>query len=186
MDGGKREYKQKLYLLWKLPNLLEIIDGSKIITNENFPSFAEAFQHVLSFRQVYDFLKMHKEVAYSSDIPRPSCLCEVCENASLFAKGKNSSLKSNYILSPTAQNLFKTCTCHSSSKNCMLRNCMKCLKPGLSSSDFKADVYLISFLQWQGIEKKIVKVNEMMPLDQLLSKYVEAISNLKRHIYRKC
>ena len=83
-------------------------------------------------------------------------------------------------------NLFKTCTCDSSSKNCMLRNCMKCLKPGLSSSDFKADVYLISFLQWQGIEKKIVKVNEMMPFDQLLSKYVEAISNLKRHIYRKC
>ena len=71
MDGGKREYKQKRYLLWKLPDLLEIIDGSKIITNENFPSFVEAFQHVLSFRPVYDFLKMHKEVAYSTshDLP---------------------------------------------------------------------------------------------------------------------
>ena len=43
-------------------------------------------------------------------------------------------------------------------------------KAGTISSDFKADVYLISFLQWQGIEKKIVKFDEMMPVDQVLSK----------------
>ena len=58
MDGGKREYKQKRYLLWKLRDLLEIINGSKIITNENFPSFTEAFEHELSlFHQMFNFLK---------------------------------------------------------------------------------------------------------------------------------
>ena len=31
--GGKREYKQKQYLLRKLGDLLRIITGSKIITN---------------------------------------------------------------------------------------------------------------------------------------------------------
>ena len=31
--GGKREYKQKQYLLRKLRDLLRIITGSKIITN---------------------------------------------------------------------------------------------------------------------------------------------------------
>ena len=40
---------------------------------------------------MYNFLKMHKEMAYNSDIPHSSCLCEVCENASLLAKGMNSS-----------------------------------------------------------------------------------------------
>ena len=89
MDGGKREYSK----LWKPRDLLEIINVSKIITNENFPSFTEAFEHKLSFCQMYNFLKMHKEVAYNSDIQHSSCLCEVRENASLLAKGINSSLK---------------------------------------------------------------------------------------------
>ena len=62
MDGGKREYKEKRYLLWKLRDLLEIINGSKIIISENFPSFTEAFEYEFSFRQMYNFLKMHKEV----------------------------------------------------------------------------------------------------------------------------
>ena len=39
MDGVKMEYKQELYLFWKLCDLSEIINGSKIITNENFPLF---------------------------------------------------------------------------------------------------------------------------------------------------
>ena len=159
MDGGKREYKQKRYLLWKLHDLLEIINGSKIITNENFPPFTEDLEHELSFRQIYNFLKMRKEVAYNSDIQHSFCLCK---NPSLFAKGINSSLKSSDILSPTAHNLVETHTCDSSSKVCMLGNCSECLKPGLSLSNFKADVDLISFLQWQQVEKKIVKDNQTM------------------------
>ena len=49
MDGDKKDYKQKRYLLGKLRDLLEIITVFKIITNENFPSFTEAFKHKLSF-----------------------------------------------------------------------------------------------------------------------------------------
>ena len=63
MDGGEREYKKKQNLHWKLRDLLEIINGSKIITNENFPSFTEAFDHETSIRQMYNFLKMQKEVS---------------------------------------------------------------------------------------------------------------------------
>ena len=51
---------------------------------------------------------MYKEVAYNSDISHSSCLCEVCENASLLAKGINSSLKSSDILSPTTHDLVET------------------------------------------------------------------------------
>ena len=32
MDGDKREYKQERYLIQKLRNLLEIINGSKILS----------------------------------------------------------------------------------------------------------------------------------------------------------
>ena len=186
MDGGKREYKQKQYLLWKLRYLLEINDGAKIITNENFLSFAEAFEHKLSFRQMYNFLKMQKEVAYNSDIPHSVCLYEVCKNTSLLAREINSSVKLGGILSPTAHSLVETHTCDSSSKHCVLSHCPECIRSGLSLSDLKAHVDLISFLQRQRVEKKIVKVNQTMSFGQVIPKWVETISNLKRHIYSKC
>ena len=89
------------------------------------------------------------------------------------------------MLSPTAHNLVETHRLDSSLKDCMLGNCPKCLKPGLSLSDLKADVDLIYFLQWRGVEKKNVKVNQTMPFGQVIPKWVETTSNLKRHIYRK-
>ena len=54
-----------------------------------------------------------------------------------------------------------------------LGNCLECLKPGLSSSalpDFKVDVDSISFLQWQQVEKKIVKFNQTMAFGQVIPK----------------
>ena len=51
---------------------------------------------------------MDKEVVYNSDIPISSCLCEVCGNVSLLAKGINLNLKSSDILSPTANDLVET------------------------------------------------------------------------------
>ena len=45
---------------------------------------------------------------------------------------------------------------------------------------------MISFLQRQRVEKKIVKVNQTMSFGQVIPKWVETISNLKRHIYSKC
>ena len=107
-------------------DLLEIINGSKMITIDNFSSLAEVYEHELSFSQMYNFLKMYKDVTNKSDIPHSSCLSEVCENASLLAKGINSNLK------PTTHNLVEKHTCDSSSKDCMLGNCPTCLKPGLS------------------------------------------------------
>ena len=73
-------------ILWKLRDILETINGSKIITNENFPSSIEVFEHELSFNQMYIFLRKHKEVAYNSEIPYSSYLSEVYENTSLLAK----------------------------------------------------------------------------------------------------
>ena len=90
--------------------LLEIVNGSKIINNENFPSFTEALENELSFCQIYNFLKMHKKVSYNSDNPHSSCFCEVCKKASLLAKGTNSSLNSSDISSSTAHDLVETHT----------------------------------------------------------------------------
>ena len=102
-----------------------------------------------------------------------------------MARGINSSLKSSDISTPTNQNLIETHTCDSSSKGCMLENSPECLKPGLSLSDLKVDVHLISLLQKQRVQKNIVKVKQTMSFSQVISKGVETMSNLKSHTYRK-
>ena len=52
MDHGKRQYKQKRCLLWKIRDLLGIINASKVIINEQYASFPETFERDLSFRQL--------------------------------------------------------------------------------------------------------------------------------------
>ena len=88
-----------------------------------------------------------------------------------------------YVIAHCSRSGWKTCD--SSSKDCMLGNRWGGLKPGLSLSDFKTDVDLISFSLWQRVEKKIVKVNQTIPFGQVIPKWIETISNLKRHIHRK-
>ena len=44
MDHSERQYKQKRYLLWKIRDLIGIINASKVITNEHYSSFSETVQ----------------------------------------------------------------------------------------------------------------------------------------------
>ena len=43
MDHDKRQYKQKRYLLWKIRDLLGVINASKVLTNKQYASFPETF-----------------------------------------------------------------------------------------------------------------------------------------------
>ena len=132
--------------------LLGIIKASKVITNKQNASFPETFQHDLSFRQLYEFLKGHKELAWNDQIPQSSCLCELCENAVLLAKSINSSLKSK-ILATNIHDLVETNSCDSSQNVCMVGQSELCLASNLSLSDFDEEKKTISFLNWQWVGK---------------------------------
>ena len=122
----------------KLGTIFNWKTGSNNIANDNFPSFAKTFNHELLFHQIYKFLKAHKDVAYNSKIPHSSCLCEICKNASLFAKGVNANLKQGCLLL-NAHELVEMRACSSSFKDCMVRDCNQFLKPRLSSLEFKEE-----------------------------------------------
>lgn len=110
----------KRYLLWKIHDLLDIINASKVIINEQYASFPETFQRDMSFRQVHEFFKGTKElVAWNDQIPQSSCLCELCENAVLLAKGINLSLKSK-ILATNVHDLVESNSCDSSGDVCIV------------------------------------------------------------------
>ena len=82
---GERKYLPRQYLLWTLKDLLDIINGSELHSS----NFVSTFSEKLSFSQLYDFIKSHKQFVYNKNIPHTSCLCDTCENIVLLAKGLN-------------------------------------------------------------------------------------------------
>lgn len=81
--NGQSQYAQIRYLLWNLKVLLHILNGNATIDSERFLS---KFSKDITFRQMYDFIKIHPEFVCNKDIPQSSCLCEVCENAAFVTK----------------------------------------------------------------------------------------------------
>ena len=179
MDYGKRQYKQKRYLLWKTRDLLGIKNISKVITTEQYASSPEKFQRYLSFRQLCELLKGHKEVAWNDQIPKYFCLCELCENAVFLAKGINSSLRSK-ILATNVHDLIKTNACDSSQDVCKVGECELCLALNLSLSDFDEEKKTISFLNWQREDKNFVKINQSRPFDPATEKWNSTILTIKK------
>ena len=77
-----------MHLLWKLRDLLDIINGTgKVDVTDTFYQY---FKKLLTFSQLYDFEKYHKEYCYNQNIPHS--LCKIYENGVLLAKGLNTRL----------------------------------------------------------------------------------------------
>ena len=73
----EKVYEQKKYLLLSLRDACEAINGL---------GFENKFGEPLSFSKFYRFISSKKQIVLQKDIPDTSCLCEVCENASLMAR----------------------------------------------------------------------------------------------------
>ena len=89
-NDGKRCYKQLLHLLWNLRDLLDIINGTRKVDVAD--TFYQNFKKLVTFSQLYDFAKYRKEYCYDQNIPH-GCLCKICENCVLLAKGMNTRLQ---------------------------------------------------------------------------------------------
>ena len=122
-SNGESRYLQRRYLLWPSRDILLMANGTEGIGD----SYASKFEEKLKFSQLYDFLKLHKEYVYNSNIPHLSCLCEICENTSLLARGLNRQkrkLKEKFPTSP--HDLLEMFSCNSGEAVCMLEKCALC------------------------------------------------------------
>ena len=104
---GERQYVQKRYLLWSLKELLEILNGAKTDCGaSSLETFGNKFGKDLTFSTLYNYVKSRIQLIFNRDIPHGSCLCEICENACLLAKGINKSKKTSLETNP--HDLVKT------------------------------------------------------------------------------
>ena len=122
---GKKQFLQKRYLLWTLRDLLDIANGCSVVNQDDL-TFVGSFEHKLSFRQLYGFIKSRKQYIYNKDIPHSACLCEICENATYFMKGLNQKLPKENQLPANPHDIVERFSCDSSSEVCMSSKCEKC------------------------------------------------------------
>ena len=117
-----RIYKQRLYLLWNLRDIIDIPNGTRKLEIAN--CFIQTFNKSLTFLQLYDFLKAYKEYSYNKNIPHGSYLCETCDNYLLFAKGLNKKLEELLLTNP--HHSVEKFSCDLNIKKCVLNQCESC------------------------------------------------------------
>ena len=132
MVDGQRKYLQVRYLLWIIKEALTIANRSDSI--EGAESFVAKFEKKLTFRQIYNFLKKHKEIKWNQNIPHESCTCEVCENTKLFVRGLNSKIKNPTKLPQDEKKIVDKFTCKKTLGKgaCMTGDCDQCPKVDIS------------------------------------------------------
>ena len=178
---GESKHKQKQYLLWPLREIVSIANCKEAVDK----SFESKFNKKLTFSQLYDFLKIHKEYIYNINIPHASCLCEICDNSLWLTKGLNE-LKREFKerLPNNPHDLVEKFSCDSDKAECMLEKCASCkssvmidqrlVEEALEDEDSKdssesdssrdsedseseSDITEVVFYRWQTVEKKITK-----------------------------
>lgn len=103
-------------------DILDIVNRTGKIEIAN--SFNLKFEKLLTFSQLYDFFKAHKEYSYNKDISHGSCLCEICENTTLLAKGLSKVLENSLPTNP--HDLVEKVACNLNIKKCAINQCETC------------------------------------------------------------
>ena len=112
-------------MLWTTRDLLEIMNGirGKEVNTERF---SYVFEIDLSFIQLYNYLKRHKQYIFNRDIPHGSYLCEICENGVLMAKIISKALKNDMKDVPAnPHDTVEYISCDSNNENGILNECEK-------------------------------------------------------------
>ena len=66
-NDGQKLFRQRKYLLWTLNEVLDTANECSV-TNESDDTFVSVFDRKLSFRQLYDFIKLNTEIFHMQHV----------------------------------------------------------------------------------------------------------------------
>ena len=101
---------------------MHVANGGSGFEEADGESFSNAFVRPLKFAWLSDDLKSRKEYVFNRDIPRWSCLCELCVNVTLLTTGVYKVLKDKLPTSP--HDTVQKFSC-SSTRHCIYDGCCK-------------------------------------------------------------
>ena len=152
-------------------DLLTILNGNEVAgSTTGAETFVGRFEKPLPFSLLYNFIRNQKQLIYNQNIPQGSCLCEVCENSCLLAKGINKCANTDLPTNP--HDIVEENCCDSTNDHCMLGLCEDCSMPkrfshiddetssndNTDSSDGETDGNQLTYCKWTRVIKKTQKV----------------------------
>ena len=102
------------------------------------------FGKKLKFHQLYEYVKSNREFVYNRDIPRSSCLCEICKNVCFVAKAFNK--KSRAVT--WCHSLAEKYTGNSFSRTCIFSENECCYFTGVTMEEFPDDCDDVEYYEW--------------------------------------
>ena len=121
---------------------------------------------------------------YTTDIPQPSCLCEICKNVYFVAKTLNKKIKSCNMVPTDAHSLAEKYTCDSSSRTCMFSE-NECCVTGVTMEEFPDDCDDVEYYEWTKVDGKVKKVVQSVDVEEAIELFNKQIKILKAHIFVK-
>ena len=112
------------------------------------------------------------EYCYNQNIPHGSCLCEICENCALLAKGLNTRLLCTLPANP--HELIERFSCNLKEINCVIDRCPTCcvaeielqIQPSDSSdSADENESEQVIYFTWKKVGKRVTKTQQMVSFD---------------------
>ena len=172
--------------------LHDILNGSSAWIGQAPPNFQTRFSEV-TFSQLYDFIKYHRQYIYNKNIPHTSSLCDTCEKSVLLAKGINGCKEVQNGLPETPHDIVERYSC-SDQRACMFSECSESEDGKLcelaadenwSDSNSDTNANEVSFYKWETPDKHVAKVRIKLPFDEAVDMFKASVTILKKHIYSK-
>ena len=177
---------------------LNILNGNELAgSTARVETFVNRFEKPLSFSLFHQ--KSHQFI-YNQNTPQGSCLCDVCENSFLLAKGIKKCAKGVNLRANPHEIVEENC-CNSSNDDCMLGSCVQCSSENkfngndeeifsndsdnADSSGRDTDGYQVTYSKWIRIENKVQKITVTEDRSDCVGSWKESVKSLKQHIFRK-
>ena len=109
----ERMFAQKWYLLWRMQDILGLLN---LISNEGVEIFNSKFSKEIIFRQLYEFIKIQGQLVYNRNISQSSCFCKIYKNAVCISKLLS---RNKHVLPNKPNNLVEQSSSNSTSRSCV-------------------------------------------------------------------
>ena len=154
-NNGQKLFRQRKYLLWTLNEVLDTANKCSV-TNESDDTSVSVFERKLSFRQLYDFIKLNKEYVYNRNIPHATCFCEIWGNTIL--KDLNNWLWQISQLLTNPLDIAEKFSCYSAFEECMnlkYHECESSQADKIVSQVTDKRKYKVVLYEWKKVDERV-------------------------------
>ena len=184
-DDGNKKYHCKHYLLWKLKEIVPLMNDAIVIDAEN----GKVSMFTVTYGSLWRLLKNVKHIKYQNEVPENTCTCEYCENMEFLLKALRMIIDDenlNVAIATPVALIDRICCEGSECSDCIDGNHENC---GIENPEFQSlcqeisNVQEVSVLKWVSGERFPEKKTCVLTGSEAANELQRQIKAYLRHNY---